>query len=140
MNQLIVDEALSWASPVATPFRYGACVKGVGVDCAHLVKVSLEAAGASFPRGLMRYDRGNHFERMVTVLRTVCVEVSPSQIEGGDILCFNAPLIPNHMGIANGNGGMIHVYAGGIGKVTETPLQEPWLGFMKHVFRLQVQP
>lgn len=45
-RRLVVDESLSW---LGTPFHYSACVKGAGVDCAHVGATYTKILGIKLP-------------------------------------------------------------------------------------------
>ena len=108
-DQAIKAEAESW---VKTPFRHAAALKGVGVDCIHLVEAVLCAVGLVKSQGLLpSYSPDWHLhlrrELLIEGLRQHCDEVGESY-EVGDILVYRYGRTASHCGLYVGDGQIIH--------------------------------
>jgi len=75
----------------------------------------------------MDYDRENYSgggDDYLSLVETLSLHFDPvEEPEGGDVIVFRSRLMHNHMGLANGEGGVIHSYSGaGLNRVIEQPL------------------
>jgi cell wall-associated NlpC family hydrolase len=94
---LIVAEALTWQR---TPWRHHACVKGVGVDCAHFV------AGVYWTTGLVErfeiepYPRDWHIhrdrERFLPVVLRFCDEIAEADAGPADVVLVRIGRVYSH--------------------------------------------
>jgi len=112
LDAAIRAEALSW---IGTKFHHGAALRGIGVDCIHLVAAVLRAVGLlsdsalipSYPPDWMRH---RDEERLLDGLRPYCDQVQESwQI--GDILVYHYGRAASHCGLYVGDGQIIHAAA-----------------------------
>jgi len=109
LDRAIRAEALTWTG---TPFRHAASLKGVGVDCIHLVEAVLCAVGLVKSQGLLpSYSPDWHLhlrrELLIEGLRQHCDEVEgPYQV--GDILVYRYGRTASHCGLYIGDGQIIH--------------------------------
>lgn len=98
----VLAEARAW---IGTPFRHQAAVKGVGCDCAGLVRGVGEAAGVLTIapedwRQVANYGRQPHPKRMNAALRRFLVRVPPSKARPGDVLWMHwREGLPMHLAI-----------------------------------------
>ena len=109
----IVDEALTW---VDTPYHVGACLKGIGVDCAQLI------AGIGLACGVLTraqvcavpwYDiaTASHTRTGILVkelLRCGFTRKETAQIQIGDVLTFNTGMDQGHLGVVVSNDMIVH--------------------------------
>lgn len=108
MDAAIVAEAQSW---VGTPFRHGAALKGVGVDCIHLVQAVFRAVGLTeaevpaYPPDWHLNAGGGDLLRAGLLAHCDPVD-APYQV--GDILVYNFGRAPSHCGIYVGDGRVVH--------------------------------
>ena len=108
LDQAIRAEALTW---VGTRFHHGASLKGIGVDCIHLVEAVLRAVGL-VPDGLLpKYSPDWHLharrELLIEGLREHCDEVDePWQV--GDIFVWRYGRAASHCGLYVGDGRIVH--------------------------------
>ena len=108
----LTEAAQRW---LGTPFHPHACLRGVGVDCAHLVLSILQETGAIKDWALPDYtmDGGDHRD---TSLVTEWLEGNPrfqSLPEGepalpGDLVCFRLGRVPHHVGLVIAPNRFIH--------------------------------
>jgi len=108
LDRAIRAEALSWCG---TKFRHGAALKGIGVDCIHLVEAVFRAVGL-VPEGLLpTYPPDWHLhqreELLLEGLREHCDEVE-APFAVGDILVYRYGRAASHCGIYVGDGQIIH--------------------------------
>ena len=109
LDAAIRAEALTW---VGTTFRHGASLKGIGVDCIHLVGAVLRAVGLLNDSALIPSYPPDWFvhrdqERLLDGLREHCDEVQePWQV--GDILVYRFGRAASHCGLYVGEGQIIH--------------------------------
>lgn len=103
--------AESW---VGTPFIPHASVRGVGVDCVHLVGDILREAGlvSDYKFHAYRCDAGMHQEESGVIewlmLRQDFVRTDGSRIQAGDVLTFRVGRVAHHVGLAVGPARFIH--------------------------------
>ena len=132
----IVKEAESW---IRTPFMGHTGVKGLGVDCVHLVAAVYVAAGVlkapvEFPRYTL--GAGSHLESSLVVDSVVktgrfCLV---DNIQPGDMIGFRCGRVIHHVGIATSENEFIHCYQGA--KVCKSRLDAPpWSTRVKAIWR-----
>lgn len=108
LARAIETEARTW---IGTPFRHAASLKGVGVDCIHLVEAIFRTVGL-VPDGLLPayppdWCIHQRKELLLDGLREHCDEVEdPWRV--GDILVYRYARAAAHCGIYVGNGRIIH--------------------------------
>ncbi len=109
----ILAEAESW---ILTPFHHRACIKGVGVDCAHFLIGVFSNVGMGGPPGqqVEEYPPDWHFhrseERFLAYIKKYCREVkSPKP---GDIAMFRFGRCASHGAIVVEWPRVIHAYKG----------------------------
>ena len=117
LREAIVTEARSW---VDTPHIHQACEKGVGVDCAMLIRAVGEVCDvvsvdtASWQR-FANYSRTPNPSRMGEGLATFMVEISAQDARPGDVMWLEwREALPMHLAILATRGRrlmMIHAYA-----------------------------
>ena len=94
-------ELLSWEG---TPFRHWSGVKGRGCDCIHFVARILEHFGLG-PFRIKRYDKDWHLHRKNEQLlegikaQLDHVEVTPAEVNDGDIVLYQFGRALSHGGI-----------------------------------------
>jgi NlpC/P60 family putative phage cell wall peptidase len=127
----IVAEAETW---LGTPFRHAAALKGIGVDCIHLVHAVYRAVGLtdvalpSYPPDWHLHQGGGN--RLMEGLVPHCVPAS-EPFELGDILVYNYGRAPSHCAIYVGEGRVIHAPPRGrvrCDPVTSRPLASRFAG------------
>lgn len=133
MRNAIVAEARSW---LGTPFHHQAMVKGVGVDCAMLVRAVGETLGVLHIDPLQwqtyaNYGRAPNPRRMGEALRTFLVPIEPPVTAAwpGDVMWLQwREDLPMHLAILAKDGDrttMIHALADE-GKVVEHGFVAEW--------------
>lgn len=100
-GQAVVEEARSW---IGTPYQYGGASSS-GVDCSGFTMRVMEQFGVDLPRTTdAQYEYG-----------------TASNAEAGDLVFYtNGGSSVSHVGIATGEGTLIHA---GYDGVTETPMK-----------------
>ena len=121
-------EARKW---LGTPFMWGQRTPGVGVDCANLVKASLEAAGTIIPREAIAAPESDKYEEILALLRDACDEVELPMIPG-DVVLIRIPKVRQHLAICSREGFVIHANGAG---AREEELDPRFLVYEHHVFR-----
>jgi NlpC/P60 family putative phage cell wall peptidase len=103
IGDAIIQEARSW---IDTPFHHQAAVKGVGCDCAGLVRGVGEACGVlhippeRWAAGYANYSRIPNPARMERVLRTFLLPVDLADVRIGDVLWLQwRRNLPMHLGL-----------------------------------------
>lgn len=109
-----------------TPFMHQGRLPGVGLDCAGLVVVTLNAVGIEVRdyRGYGRVPNEGRLRRAID--GQPCLEpVEIAKAEAGDIVLVRFGREPTHIGILTGPQQIIHAYEQ-IGRVVEHRLDEIW--------------
>jgi NlpC/P60 family putative phage cell wall peptidase len=108
---LVVACARSWAG---TPFRDGAAIKGVGVDCAQLVRaVAIEAGIAEVePTGgySSQWMLHKDDDRLVAFIRRYAREIAPEAAKVGDLVVYRVGRAFSHVAILTGGGRIVHAH------------------------------
>ena len=117
LRERIVAEARSW---VDTPYIHQACAKGVGVDCAMLIRAVGETCKvvsvdpATWQR-FANYSRTPNPSRMGEALKTFMVEIQAGEAGPGDVMWLEwREALAMHLAILASRGKrlmMIHAYA-----------------------------
>jgi len=127
----VIDEARSW---VGTPFHHQAALKGVGCDCAGLVRGVAEACDLAPGflqrwRGHSNYGRVPNPRRMERTLRAFLLPVPLAEMRVGDVLWMQWRRdLPMHLGLLAAHEGrltLIHALED-IGRVVEHGLTAEW--------------
>ena len=109
LDQAIRAEARSW---IGTQFAHSAALKGIGVDCIHLVEAVLRAVGllgdsAIVPSYSPDWHLHSRRELLLEGLREHCDEVQePWQV--GDIFVWRYGRAASHCGLYIGDGKIVH--------------------------------
>lgn len=126
----IVDEARTW---IGTPFQHQAHVKGVGVDCAGLVRGAMIATHimpadvATWPHAAryLGYARRPDGKTLLEALDVYLVRIDLAALQIGDVLAMRFERDPQHLGIVGDyvHGGLSLIHAlgqvDGKGRVVE---------------------
>lgn len=107
----IVQEARSW---IGTPSIHQACLKGIGVDCDHLVIGVARALGLVAPDfDVPPYPRFPDGVTMLQLCRTYMDEIEQQDMLPGDIVVLRLDAEPQHMGILGDyrHGGLSIIHA-----------------------------
>lgn len=117
LRAAVVAEGRSW---VGTPSIHQACRKGVGVDCAMLIRAVGEACGvvsvdpAAWQR-FANYSRTPNPRRMAEGLARFLIEIPAGEKKPGDVMWLEwREALPMHLAILASRGQrlmMIHAYA-----------------------------
>jgi cell wall-associated NlpC family hydrolase len=134
----LLDELRSWAG---TPFMHKARVKGVGVDCVHLVGEVMSECRVvqSYDFGDYDLDWSQHHERSLIVdyiERTGRFAKLPSWETpcAGDVVCFRIGKCEQHCGILVNETRFFHVLVNG--RVTVNQLDDAtWSHRLGSVYR-----
>lgn len=127
----ITAEARTW---MGTPFHHQAALKGVGCDCAGLIRgVGVACGVLDLPPHRWRphasYSRTPNPRRMERVLRMLLRPIAIEDLQVGDVLWMGwRPRLPMHLGLLAERGGrymLIHATAD-IGRVVEHGLTGDW--------------
>lgn len=97
-QRIIIDEAMSW---LGTPYKYASAEKGVATDCSGMVVKVYEKAGRKLPRNSAKQAE-------------FCVDLSPDEVEPGDLVFFATGKNPDrvsHVGIMLDPENFIHASA-----------------------------
>lgn len=96
---------------LGTPYVHGGSLRGIGVDCVHLVEEVLRGAGllpavdcGAYPRDWFVHRDD---ERLLAGVRERCDPVE-GEWQAGDILLFRFGRCQAHAGVYLGDGKMIH--------------------------------
>jgi len=109
LDQAIRAEALAW---VGTRFSHAASLRGIGVDCIHLVAAVLRAVGllgvdAIVPCYPPDWHIHQRRELLIEGLREHCDEVQePWQV--GDVLVYRYGRTASHCALYIGDGKIVH--------------------------------
>ena len=94
----VLEEARLW---LGTPFHHGKCVRGAGVDCAHLLVGVYSGAGVAIVDPIERYGRDwflhERTDRLVEILQQHCVATDDPA--PGDIAVFRFGRMISHAAI-----------------------------------------
>ena len=106
-----VAAARSW---LRTPFHDNQAVKGVGVDCAQLVRAAALETGlrAIHPTGNYSAQWFLHREddRLVEFIKRYAVEIDESRAREGDLVVYKIGRAFAHVAILTGPGTIIHAH------------------------------
>lgn len=131
-------------SYLGTPFHHGGANEH-GVDCAGLLLAALRDLGWTDwqPASYGRHIQPN---ALTAALNRFCDRVDlncpitlyntegAAMMEAGDLLLFAVGGQPQHLAIANGEGGMIHCHEG-VGRVVEHGIDAGWMRRLVGVWR-----
>jgi len=132
----LVAEARSW---IGTPYRHQASLKGVGCDCARLVRGLWRSFCGPEPEPLPPYSPAwaeiGGAELMGDAARRHLLPVELTVIEVGDVLLFRwrEGMPAKHAGVLVSAGRFVHAQEGA--KVTEVPLGRWWRAHLAAAFR-----
>jgi NlpC/P60 family putative phage cell wall peptidase len=132
----VVAEARSW---IGTPYFHGASLKGVGCDCLGLVRGVWRAVLGPEPEQAGPYSpdwaEAGGEERLLAAARRHMLETDLADVRPGDVLLFRwRDGVPaKHLGIATGEGRMVHAHDGA--EVTEVSTSV-WRRRLAYAFRL----
>ena len=124
----VVAEARTW---IGTHFHHQAHIKGVGVDCAGLVRGVAMNLGIlqpnfeSLPRAkeFMAYARNPNGASLMEACRLYMTEIDKADMQPGDVVVMSFDKHPQHLAILGDyrHGGLSIIHASGrAGKVIET--------------------
>ena len=105
-REAVVESAKSFER---TPWRHGARIKGLGIDCTGLVICSFNECGAEI-EDIYDYSLFDEFTKLVRTLNRYCDKVS-RKVLPGDILLFRGDDMLNHVGIVTDEKNFIHAYS-----------------------------
>lgn len=104
----IVTEAMTW---VSTPFAHHQQLKGVGVDCAHLMRGVLNGAGAAVSKPGY-YSQQWHLhrseEQFADFVMVYGDEIPETELESGDMILWKFGRCFSHGGIYIGERKVVH--------------------------------
>lgn len=136
----IVAEARRW---VGTPWRHQASVKGVGCDCAGLVRgVALNLGLADLDEAhpeaerFLNYSRNPQPRKMLGALNHFMHRVRPDAMQAGDVLLMRFDRDPQHLAILTDAGTIVHA-ASAYGAVAEHRLSSDWRARVTGVWRFR---
>lgn len=125
----IIEEAREW---VDTPFHHQASVKGVGCDCAGMVKGVWRELGNDVSGIPSDYPRTPSNGQLVKILEKYLGR--SAERKPGDVLVFTLLNEPQHIGILTENNTVIHAYQP-FNKVAEHRLDAKWARRITAIFR-----
>ena len=102
----VVESAKSFER---TPWRHGARIKGVGIDCTGLVICSFNECGAEI-EDIYDYSLFDEFNKLVRILNSYCIKKDSKPLPG-DVLLFRGDDMLNHVGIMTDEKTFIHAYS-----------------------------
>lgn len=132
----LVSEARNW---IGTPYRHQASLKGVGCDCAGLVRGLWRAFCGPEPQPLPAYSpewaEVGGVDLMHEAARQHLIAIDLTEAAPGDVLLFRwrDGLPAKHAGILVAEGRFVHAQEGAA--VTEVPLGRWWRTHMAAAFR-----
>jgi cell wall-associated NlpC family hydrolase len=110
-RQDVVTEALSW---VGTPYHHAAAIKGVGVDCAMLVKQVFEACELIPSFEVASYVHDWHLNRSEELylkqVEAYADEISSDLVLPGDLAVVKFARAFSHGAVCIGGGQVVHAY------------------------------
>ena len=108
-----VQEAHAW---IGTPYHHRACVKGVGVDCAHLLIGVFHNIGliekvdtGHYPIDWHLHQTGERFASFMNDMK-LAAEIDGADATLGDIVLFRYGRAYSHCGIMVGGSRIVHAY------------------------------
>lgn len=108
--------AESWLD---TPYVYGACVKGKGVDCARFIMAVYREAGFvppgyRTPHQHKDWHYGKHVDKDVFMREVLkfAHRISIEDVRPGDVVSFLYNGIESHLAIVVGDGCIVHAVSG----------------------------
>lgn len=133
----VVAEARTW---LATPYHPEAGIKGVGVDCAYLLKRVFVNAGVIKDFVVPHYPPDWHLhadmnkpeaarELYLTDVRKRAVEITEADVLPGDVVLWRFGRCFSHGAIVSAWPKVIHSYIA-IGCQEDDVTTAPWLGFI----------
>lgn len=127
-----VNEARTW---LKTPFHHQASVKGVGCDCAGLVKGTARNLGYQVSDVYTNYGREPANGELERTLENLLNKKDSNKLSKGNIILFKFLNEPQHLGIYCGDGIVIHSYSTE-GGVVEHLIDDKWKKRIVNVFEL----
>lgn len=128
MREDIIAEARSW---IDTPWHHQASVKGIGCDCAGLVRGIGNVLGIMDlneetieAKEFIGYGRAPEPKRLIKALNRFMNRIDVKKIQPADVLLFKLPE-PQHLAILTDQGTIIHALCK-VGKVSEMILNANW--------------
>jgi len=111
---------------VGTPFKHQGRLPGVGLDCVGLVICALREAGYAC-RDTSAYSRWPKPSMMRRELLTESRQLERGEtMQPADVMWFRIKRNPQHLGLYDGDGGMIHAFNIS-GRVEHHALTPEWL-------------
>lgn len=124
-RELVCSIALTW---LGTPYHHHARIKGVGVDCVHLICAVTEAAGVAPPIDPGWYERTWHLSRNEELYMHELDRWAQRTDEPrpGDIVLFKYGRTYSHAGIMLPGGEVVHALNRGVhrGSVVQTHIEQ----------------
>lgn len=123
-RQAYVAAAREW---LGTPFHDNAALRGVGVDCAQLVRSAavesglrrVEPTGAYSHQWMLHRDD----DRLVAFVLRYTGEIGPDAARAGDLVIYRVGRAYAHLAIITGPGRIIHAHKGS-GAVIESGMDD----------------
>ncbi len=115
MREQVIAEARGW---IGTPYRHQASLKGVGCDCLGLLRGVWRSLHGSEPELTPAYSpdwaEARGVETLAEAARRHLTEISPADIQPGDVLLFRwRPHLPaKHAAILSAKERIIHAHDG----------------------------
>ncbi len=107
----VIAAARRW---IGTPFHDGAALKGIGVDCAQLVRsVAIETGVAKVePTGGYSHQWMLHKndDRLIDFVRRYAAEITQERAGPGDLVVYRVGRAFSHVAILTGPGTIIHAH------------------------------
>jgi len=115
-KDIAIDEALSWKG---TPYRFGACFKGRGVDCARFILSVFKKAGKVLPgyeppaqHKDWHMGKDVDKETFVRELLKFAIQVDIEARQIADVISFEFAHVESHLGIVLPEDNFIHAVSG----------------------------
>lgn len=126
LRQNVATAALLW---VGTPYHHHARVRGVGVDCVHLLCAVYEACGLVSPvdPGPYAVDWHMHRNRELYLEGLQLYGVETGAPQAGDVALFKFGRTYSHGGVMVSRDEVVHAYMGRgviVTRLTEEPLAD----------------
>lgn len=135
MRDTVCTQAHSW---LGTPYHHHARIKGVGVDCVHLLCAVLEETDLTQPIDPGWYARAHHLHRDEEIYADALdrVAIRTTDPQPGDIVLFKFFRTHSHAGIWVGDGEVIHALTrpGALGAVVKTRIDQKPLADRQPIF------